>query len=437
MAGIPVFAAVLVEILRRQGGSLIFLLVLATLVAGFLQEITFGSGYAGGVRLPGLLGLAVLGVSVCLLLARSRGRLTIPRSHCGVAGVFGMGFIVLNVISLLFGILRYSVLDALTDADWLVWIGVLFLVVGEMSPHMTRRMLLAFWGLSVILSLQGVMNLAQERGTFLTTGGSRYVSGSAAQFIASGLVVSGVWFLLLAKRRYLRRLLLGASMVQFFAILISFNRQTWVALCTTVVVGFLIFFKGRRLHAILTVVVVLSALLALVVLADQFSLFPTSIRRVLYNRIGLGASSRAYLADSAIQFRLAAWRVALQGIADAPILGKGWGSPLVFRTGGISYNMSPHNTYLWMAYKSGVPALILYLAFIISLLTMGCRHYLAAQSPSHRATLAIALLVEILYSVGALWWDYLTAMYVSIPIWLNRGLLISHCSQLSNLRPKE
>ena len=134
-----------------------------------------------------------------------------------------------------------------------------------------------------------------------------------------------------------------------------------------------------------------------------------------------------YLQDSALQFRFAAWKVAWSGIKDSPFLGLGWGAPLVFENNGVWFDLSPHNTYLWLAYKAGLPVLGLYLSFVGGLLIKAikkCRVYLIQKERALSLILMGAILIEILYLIGALWWDYLTVMYISILIWVNRGCLI-------------
>jgi len=424
--------------LWRRGKLLILLFVLAGFLAGFLQDLTFGSGYSGGIRLPGLIGISLLGLGFVLLLARNRGKIKLKKFFSTRLGICFLGFIILNFLTCLGGMFQYGVLDTLTDADWLVWAGVMLLVLAEDSQIVAQRLLIIFWVLSVVRALQGVANLLQGRAAlFLTTGGDRYVGGSVAQFIAAGLIISSVWFLLGAKRRSQKRILVFVAILQLFAILISFNRQTWVALSFALVVGFALFFRGKLLRIIIIGITLLSVLLISVFIADQWSLFPVSIGDILLKRLGVGTNLDKYIADSAIQFRFAAWRVAFQVIIESPVFGKGWGSPLIFRTAHATYNMSPHNTYLWLAYKSGLPSLILYLLFVWTLIITGVKRYKTAQTRSQKALLSITILIEILYSVGALWWDYLTAMYVSIPIWLNRGLLTFYCFQNTNQQIEE
>ena len=91
-----------------------------------------------------------------------------------------------------------------------------------------------------------------------------------------------------------------------------------------------------------------------------------------------------------------------------------------------NFDVSPHNTYLWLAFKAGLPILGLFcwaMALLLArALRLACRF--AHADPEIAAFLLTSALIQLIYLIGALWWDYLTVMYMSVPIWLNTGALI-------------
>ncbi len=404
--------------------GLLVSLVVAIFLAGFLQDWTFGSGYSGGIRLPGMMALGLLALSFLSWILHTRGHLRF--SLRGWSLLIIGGFVLLNAISVVMGISRYGLLATLTDADWLVWLAFGLLV--SSTPRAIKPLIVIAYGTSLVQAMRGVLLLVQGRAAyFLTTGGNRYLTTDDAQLVAAGFLVSVVLLFLVRKKKVPRILIIGAALLQGFGIFISFNRQTWVALGFALAVGWLVLFRSRRWAGAFFSIMAIGLIVAFVFLAAVLKIFPVDLQDVFLRRIGAGTSVVTYLQDSAIQFRFSAWREAWSGIKSSPFLGLGWGAPLVFEHRGVVYDLSPHNTYLWLAYKAGLPALCLYLTFITGLLFKAVsksRHLWNEGRRNLSAIVTGVILIELLYLVGALWWDYLTAMYVSILIWMNRGGLV-------------
>lgn len=426
------FLLVVWGIVRWRPAGLLVALLLATLMAGVLRQFTLAGSESGNVRLAGVVVLALLIFLIGLWIVQylmGRDRFVI-RCAPAVFGLFVL-FISLNLLALLGGIMRYGLFAALVDADWLLWLGFFLLITRDPNLETFKNLAAALYGVSLFHSIAGIVRLVQGRGTiFLTTGGERYIPSSTSLLVASGFILSVILLFFMVKSKKARLLVLGLALIQVIGIVISFNRQMWVALTISLALGFLLFFRGYRVRLLAVAAAAVATLYVFVSLASLLQLFPVDLQDILARRLGNGQVA-ALVTDPSVQFRFAAWETAGRGIAERPLLGQGWGAPFSFsfvvsRSNTLqTFNSSPHNTYLWLAYKAGIPTLVLFLLFIFTLLGLAWLRYRQVRSTNttQAALLIGAFLIELVYLIGALWWDYFSVMYMSVPIWINTGIL--------------
>ncbi|MCB0129560.1 MAG: O-antigen ligase family protein, partial [Caldilineaceae bacterium] len=293
-----------------------------------------------------------------------------------------------------------------------------------------KRIAIAFYGVTILQSLIGIGRLARGQATlYLSTGGDRYVSGSASVLIAIGLIISLILLLYVVRGKTNVLLVLTAATLQGIGVLISFNRQTWLAMIIALTMGYVILFGGRRVRILAWAVALLIVIGAGLVTLDRFDIGPVTIQQTLQSRLGAGLTFQEYLREPSMLYRISAWQKALGDIRANPLVGQGWGARFIFvvplASGMRVYEASPHNTYLWLAAKGGLPTLFFFGALMCVLLADGIRqfHRFRRRHPHHALFLMGTILAQVIFLCGAFWWDYLTVMYLSIPFWLNCGMM--------------
>ncbi|MBW7885036.1 MAG: O-antigen ligase family protein [Caldilineaceae bacterium] len=409
-------------------------LIVAGIASDTLSTYTILGNADSSVRLTGLVGLGLLIASSFAMFARKL--------------VFGSGPSILyvdvwpwrlfsffcswNITVLLYGILRHGLAATITDVDWILWTGFAFLVMLSPSRSLFLWLALTTMALSVWQSLLGVFRLITNQGTiFLTTGGDRYVPSSASLLVAAGFTISLLLIFYVVRKPRWKLLIVAVALLQLTGIVLSFNRQVWVALAMSLGLGLFFLFKGRRLRFLVYGGSLLLIGATAVLLIANSSFVSVDLPSLLRQRIGNG-DFRNLLYDPSVQFRLSAWNTALDWTLENPILGRGWGASFDFsfmvpRTGAIQVfdGLSPHNTYLWFSAKAGFPALISFLLLMAALIFKALRRFSRLARVDKRLALVLigSLLIQLTYLIGAFWWDYLTVAYMSIPIWINTGVL--------------
>lgn len=419
-------------VLKKSDAGLILSLIVAGILAPYLRQLSIVNVGSGDVRLAGLTGLAILALTSFSVLGAHlvQRRPMVVASRSGLNIVLSI-FILLNLAAIGNGAMRYGLATAVNDANWLPWIGFLILVVIKPSPKLMKYLGITLLAITVVQSLQGIVRIIQGSGTiYLSTGGERYVAGSTSVWIASGLIISILMLMYRAKNRREQWLFGTLALIQIIGVIISFNRQTWFALAVGLSFGFLFLLRGKRLQLAIRVIGFTLIMFLVIFVIDKLGVLQIQIYDALIQRIA-GGSLQELALDPSYQFRLSAWTVAFKGAIQNPMLGLGWGAPFQFsiivpKTGAYQvFNSSPHNTYLWLAYKSGVFSLFSFLALITLLIFSGARQVrrLRWSNSTLSLYLVAALLIELVFLSGALFWDYLSVAYMSIPFWINTGVI--------------
>ena len=440
-------------IIRHPDIGMVAAVVVAGLLADVLRGVTLAGDDSSSIRLAGVLALGLL-----LLIAAGYAAhgLVKPRWAFTLAcNFYTMFFFVALVgytlIVVGYGVIHHGIFATLTDTDWIFWTGFFLLIVIRPSYLLFKRIAIAFYGVTILQSLIGIGRLARGQATlYLSTGGDRYVSGSASVLIAIGLIISLILLLYVVREKTNVLLVLTAATLQGIGVLISFNRQTWLAMIIALTMGYVILFGGRRVRILAWAVALLIVIGAGLVTLERFDIGPVSIQQTLQSRLGAGLTFQEYLREPSMLYRISAWQKALGDIRANPLVGQGWGARFIFvvplASGMRVYEASPHNTYLWLAAKGGLPTLFFFGALMCVLLADGIRqfHRFRRRHPHHALFLMGTILAQVIFLCGAFWWDYLTVMYLSIPFWLNCGMMAALSSaryrqllEQNSARPKD
>lgn len=177
--------------------------------------------------------------------------------------------------------------------------------------------------------------------------------------------------------------------VNLFALFCSRTRSAWIGAVAGLLVFFFIFFKaykGNRLKSLGLLLLVLGIVIACISLFDSWN------DGLISSRVGLaiedfksiiGHRERAQFAGSN---RLYIWERVTELIKGRPLLGYGLENlgpvmesryrSLIESDFGHFINFDKaHNEYLHIAVTSGIPALVFYLGFVISVIRKGIKKY--------------------------------------------------------------
>lgn len=255
---------------------------------------------------------------------------------------------------------------------WITLIHMFLFAVVASSVLTVHKLWRAWW--FTFLTVSGIVcgyGLLQAAGVLETHQGNRVDAsfGNAAYLPAYLLfcVAISLWQSL-EQKGWLRYLLLALAGVQALVVLLSATRGAFLGLIGAIGIGGIIWLidakgAGRR--------IAVGALIALVVLAG--GLFLSRSTAVVQESPILSRLASAFDVES-LDVRFSIWNIALKGVAERPLTGWGQeGFNYVFAT---HYEPSlyeqeawfdrAHNVFLDWLVAGGVPALLLFLAFLIS-----------------------------------------------------------------------
>jgi len=239
--------------------------------------------------------------------------------------------------------------------------------------------------------------------------------------------------------RWVKRLLAFEFVYLNFALLLTYTRAQWLAsaIAMFIVIITLPRLRWRQLANRLSLLIV-----ALVVLIALFGstasglLDSVGFLSALSNRILSIFNPTETLESSSLQWRLYETETSLKAIRENPLLGvgvgnsyrdvtlldgeaRGWLAPISngnFR--GLTRFV--HNSYLHIAVKMGLPALALFLLFIVAVLLDGFRLY-RSQTDLLSQRLIIALLASL---IGALQWSITEHNLIQVDAVIAIGLMV-------------
>ena len=172
--------------------------------------------------------------------------------------------------------------------------------------------------------------------------------------ISIDMILPWAWYLLLTARRH--RILCGVCVLAMTSgVFFCMNRSGWAALVISLVVMAVFVQRFRRIFVLILLLASIGAGTYWAVIVGS-----TTVRERL-------------TAEGPIEYRQAAWPIAVRMIRDHPVFGVGYENyRYLYRQYGVwDINLraepSPHNTYLWVLVTGGLVAFIPFMAFLLSL----------------------------------------------------------------------
>lgn len=218
--------------------------------------------------------------------------------------------------------------------------------------------------------------------------------------IAGGLIITLLW-LTAAPSRKARAALFGIASFLLAGLILTKSRGAWL----TTVAGLVVcgFAAGgatqRRLVLTLVGGGIATALAGVLAVGPQLALIGVGVFR------RITSISTAATADISLLNRYAEARATWEAILESPILGSGWGAPVVRYDLIVGYTATTsfvHNGYLWLWHKIGVWGLILLLITLLGTLWEGLRATRSLSIPrEHRALAAGAAGAVVAYAILA------------------------------------
>jgi O-antigen ligase len=259
-----------------------------------------------------------------------------------------------------------------------------------------RGLRLTFYAFIVYQFGEALFNLGTGRSataaSAVSTGGTRYVSNSAAMFLAIGLILAGLH--LAREDRLLRRIGLTALMsMALVGVFLGLARSTWLALAAVTVVALLFTPEARRgairFLALATPIIVLVALVAPIAAPDQ-------VRDVTQRVSRPQGQGR----DESAVFREQAWGLMIDRWEESRIFGRGFGQTVTFERNDktvIEVTNDPHNGFIYLLVGMGVVGLAAFAAIQLGFLRAAFK---SLKLPGARDLALWALAAWVIYIVN-------------------------------------
>ena len=390
-----------------------YLLVISILFSPLLREVNFG-----GVRLAGAyaLGLVTLYLVVSIY---QRPKLGLKR-HDLTLGIFVFYCLFTLITSLYYN--RFT--SALVDYSWFFWfIAVVYLVIlNNRDSELYDLVQKIIYISGIILTVGGIFRFLLDQGFVNTTGDVFYIVGSKSVIVGLAFIIA-----FYNNLRY-RRLIL---FILFIGLVLSLKRQVYLGLLAALFFNYVFFRKEVDfIHVAKIAVVGVVTILAL----TQLNLASIGPLKGVFGKFG-GGNLQNMLTDPAVMYRFASYTTAINGVLESPILGEGWGSSFEFKLvlGGETqyFDHSPHNTFLWMAYKGGLPMLFLYsyLIFYPFYKLYKIRNKIL-EKRKYKTVFGMLILI----TFGSLFWDYHSVMFLSVPYWFVWAFAYKTVTQFKTMR---
>lgn len=159
--------------------------------------------------------------------------------------------------------------------------------------------------------------------------------------------------MLRTKKKWMKIFLLATSFAIAIAMVLAQNRGSWIATAFALVVSSILY--GRRINfAKLVVPIAIVAIFFSGIVIQRFQ--------------QLNTLSEAGYSQNTFHDRIETWFKMLKLVPMSPIVGHGIGSSFSIGEKYYGVKIAPHNDYVRIVLESGVPALFIYVGFLLSIL---------------------------------------------------------------------
>jgi len=222
--------------------------------------------------------------------------------------------------------------------------------------ELLRGLRLTFYAFIVYEFGEALFNMATGRSATaaseVSTGGTRYLSNSAAMFVAIGLILAALH--MAREDRLLRRIGLMALMsMALVGVFLGLARSTWLALAAVVLLLLLFTPEVRRAAgrflALAAPIIVLVALVAPIAAPAQVQDIQQRVSR-----------PQGQSKDESAVFREQAWGRMIERWEESPVFGQGFGQTISFRKNDrttVEVTNDPHNGFIYLLVAMGAVGL--------------------------------------------------------------------------------
>lgn len=346
------------------------LLLFIAITALVPPEIQNQLGVLGGTNAPGLLAsdlLLVTGLTraVLVLLGRQLERRELVSAGLAVALLVVAGLQAVHGALAGIGLsevaAEFRVIMALAAS--------VLIAMPLLADERSRRRLLK--GLVVLAIAIGGWGIVQWAFGLRFTGAEEALKGASSRFLTAGrmvgqyafgvvvIVALAVWTSGAVRSRPARWALVAAIGLNVVALLFTFERTFW--LVTALGIAF-VTLTSVGMHRVKLLVLTPVALVVLFLVL--LTVAPAELNAAGERLMSLGT----YQSDPAVRYRIEESRRVIEQIAARPLQGSGLGASIVIGRPGTTVTPKPRryaeNGYLWVAWKLGVPGLLVLLALI-------------------------------------------------------------------------
>ncbi len=246
----------------------------------------------------------------------------------------------------------------------------------------------------------------------------------------------GLWPRRFGLSRWEWLLMAGASIVNVISLVLSYARAAWLSIAG--VVAFIPFLAVRmRLRWILSLVAVAAALIMInwesiyVFMATNRASSTGDFRRHIQSIYNIAT-------DPSNMERINRWSCALRMARDRPLFGFGPGTfPFQYGPYQLSYQRTiistdfgdvggAHHEYLAALAETGIPGMILFVALVLTSISIGMRAFYDRQRPRHLRWAAACILIGLItYYIHGFINNFLDTDELPFVFWALLGMLVA------------
>lgn len=301
-------------------------------------------------------------------------------------------FLAWSTFGAIHGLVRGFGNDSLAEYRCLIPYLLVLVIVSELSPRAIRHVMLVITAALVIVAVRGALDFIAGKGGDTDNPGELRVMNFEYTYPVFATILSVTLLSEQARPRWIAVVALVMSLV---ALYVSFYRGAYIALTVS---GFVLYWllskAGRRryMRSLLLMGVMGVTLIA------PLMLVVSGLARGLGTIAGRAESILNVHTDTSIGHRFAEWAASVDMLKHAPVFGNGLGARVLFFSpmyneqtntlGYWSYDFYMHNSYLWFCVKLGIPGVLLFLGFLLSVLFVGIKSAMNAAPSENRTLLA-------------------------------------------------